>query len=198
MPTGKLPSLDPSPSQAQRDYNALRMEAMMILERCLSDENSAPFERFIEAQIAQEIPPVPLMREIAEDLHQRLQSCRQRIFDLRESILQDLKALVRIDPNHLCATQKPEYWLLHLLDECYPLVESRIAHATVETKLEVFDLMGRTQQAAVIAIRQQIMFEHLYNALMDWALALGVISARTAWRAALSEHFVQNIWINRL
>ncbi|KXK23975.1 MAG: hypothetical protein UZ15_CFX003000454 [Chloroflexi bacterium OLB15] len=198
MPTGKLPNLDPSPSQAQRDYNALRMEALMILERCLSDENSAAFERFIEAQIAQEAPPVPLMREIAEDLHQRLQSCRQRLFDLRESILHDLKTLVRIDLNSLCAGQDPEYWLLHLLDECYPAVESHIPHAPVEIKLEVFDLMGRTQEAAAIAVRQQIMFEHLYDALMDWALALGIVSARTAWRAALSEHFVQNIWINRL
>lgn len=198
MPTGKLPSLDPSPSQVQRDYNALRMEAMMILERCLTDQNSASFERFIEAQIAQEMPPVPLMREIAEDLHQRLQSCRQYLFDLRESLLQDIKTLIRLDLNSLCAPQEPEHWLMHLLDECYPLVETRIAHATVETKLEVFDLMGRTQESATIAVRQQIMFEHLYNALMDWALALGVVSARTAWRAALSEQFVQNIWINRL
>ncbi len=198
MPTGKLPSLDPSPSHAQRDYNALRMEAVLILERCLTVQNSAAFERFIEAQIAQEMPPVPLMREIAEDLHQRLQSCRQYLFDLRESLLQDLKTLIRLDLTNLCAAQETEHWLTHLLDECYPLVETRIAHATVETKLEVFDLMGRTQEAAAIAVHQQIMFEHLYQVLMDWALALGVVSARTAWRAALSEQFVQNIWINRL
>lgn len=198
MATGKLPHLDLFPSQLQRDYHALRMEATLILERCLSEEDSGLFERFIEAQIAQEIPPVALMRELADDLNQRVQSCRQRLFDLRENMSRDLKKLTGIDLNSFYTAQDLEYWLLQLMVGCYPQVESRIATAPVECKLEVFDLMTRTQETATSVVRQQAMFEHLYDALMDWTLALGAVSVRTAWQAALNDHFVQNIWMNRL
>lgn len=79
------------------DLNALRIEAMSLFERCVTDGTPARLLAFIEAQIAQDPPPVQLLREIADDLHRRLQSLRQLQFDLRAHTLHTLRESFGID-----------------------------------------------------------------------------------------------------
>src|SRR5687767_3679503 len=73
------------------ELNYLRMEAMDRFERCLTEGRSLPLESFVEEQLAQDPPRLELLREVAEDLHQRLQGLRENHFDVRGRALAALR-----------------------------------------------------------------------------------------------------------
>lgn len=54
------------------ELNYMRLEAMDLFERCLTEGKPDFLIAFIERQISQDPPRIDLLREVAEDLHQRL------------------------------------------------------------------------------------------------------------------------------
>jgi hypothetical protein len=72
------------------EINYLRLEAMELFERCLTEGRPNALEAFIEQQISRDPPLLELLREIAEDLHQRLLSLREYRSDLLDRVTRTL------------------------------------------------------------------------------------------------------------
>src|SRR5690606_25880350 len=68
------------------ELNYLRLEAMDLFERCLTEGSPACLETFIEEQLSHEPPRLELLREVGEDLHQRLLSLREYHYDVLERV----------------------------------------------------------------------------------------------------------------
>lgn len=67
--------------------NTLRLEAMELFDRSLSERKALLMEVFIEQQLSQDPPPLDLLSQIAEDVHGRLMSLRQSHFEVRDDLL---------------------------------------------------------------------------------------------------------------
>jgi hypothetical protein len=157
------------------DLNTLRIEAMSLFERCVKDGTPARLLAFIETQIAEDPPPVQLLREIADDLHRRLQSLRQLQFELRAHTLHTLRDNFGVDLAPLLPLSgfDPQMSVdvivgRLLLDGAPDEMSLRLTLETAfESSLRVTDDI--------------LMVEGLYEFLTDWATALGVHRARVSW-----------------
>ena len=67
---------------AEQDY--LRVEAMDLFERCLTEGNPLHLMNFIQEHIAQDPPHLTLLQDIADDLQQRLIALRKYHLDIHE------------------------------------------------------------------------------------------------------------------
>lgn len=169
------------------ELNYLRMEAMDLFERCLTEGNALPLEAFVERQISQTPPRVELLREIAEQLHQRLISLRENHFDLRDRTLRALRDTLRVDLSALVPLNAlGDYHLLKSDDiivelrQQYPRLteaESHIVRKALDTSMDIAAQLYRDVELTT----------HLYNYVMDWVMALSAILIRRAWTLTLSN-----------
>src|SRR5262245_38004075 len=88
-------------SLAEQHY--LRLEAMDLFERCLTEGKPDCLQAFFEQQISQEPPRLQLLRDIAEDLHQRLLSLREYHFDVRDRVMRSLHDDFKVDITPLAS-----------------------------------------------------------------------------------------------
>lgn len=160
------------PSFAYGELNALRNEAMSIFERCCKDGTPAEMLAFIEQQIAKEPPPVLLLREIAEDLHRRLQSLRQLQFELRVYTLHTLRDDFGIDLSPLLPLSGIDHQMsvdaimARLLLDGAP--DEKALRHTLETAFE----------SAASVLNDILLVESMHRFLTDWVTALSVRAAR--------------------
>lgn len=150
------------------EINYLRLEAMELFERCLTEGRPNALETFIEQQISREPPLLELLREIAEDLHQRLISLRENRSELQAKVTRTL-----IDDFNL------EISAFAMGD---PLLE-------IEKKLadqdnlseEVRKMLDKSLQTAAQLRDDIAMTERLHLYLLDWLNALNATVARRFW-----------------
>lgn len=157
------------------DLNALRIEAMSLFEHCARDGTPARLLAFIEVQIAQEPPPVQLLREIADDLHRRLQSLRQLQFELRAHTLHTLRDQFGVDLSPLLPLNgfDPQMSVDAIVGRLLPggAPDEMALRHTLETAFE----------ASLRVTDDILMVEGLYNCLIDWATALSVYTVHESW-----------------
>jgi hypothetical protein len=79
----------------------LRIEAMQLFEQCLTNGDASAMMTFIERQLVYEPPRLQLLREIADDLQQRLLSLREYHFDVRERVVSTLSESYDVDISPL-------------------------------------------------------------------------------------------------
>ncbi len=79
-------------------FQTLRLEALDLFDRCLAERKPEYLERFLERQIAQEPPPLELLSQVAEDVHQRLLTLRQRHFEVCDQLRRTLEHQYGIVP----------------------------------------------------------------------------------------------------
>src|SRR5574341_369616 len=98
------------------ELSYLRLEAMDLFERCLTEGKADYLEAFIEQQITQEPPRLQLLRDVAEDLHQRLLSLREYHFDVRDRVLRALRDDFQLDITPIAPANALENYHLLRLD----------------------------------------------------------------------------------
>lgn len=157
------------------DLNALRIEAMSLFERSMKDGTPARLLAFVEAQIALDPPPVQLLREIADDLHRRLQSLRQLQFDLRAHTLHTLHENFGIDLAPLLPVNGFDPHL------SVDVILARLLPDGAPDEMSLRHTLETTFEASLRVTDDILMVEGLYDFLIDWATALSVHSARGAW-----------------
>jgi hypothetical protein len=82
---------------ALAELSHLRLEAMHLFEQCLTNGDETPLVDFIEQQLTHDPPRVQLLRDLADDLQQRLLSLREYHFDVRERVVSTLRDSFRVD-----------------------------------------------------------------------------------------------------
>jgi hypothetical protein len=172
------------------EINALRMEAMAIYERCLTDSGLSLFERFLERQLITHPPPVALLNEISDDLFQRLQSLRQAQFEVREGLLEATAQRFHIELAELLPLRD----LDHLADMTPERVAAGMSELLpVNERLALVATLEEARGTATRLATQRALTEQLYKSVMDWATALHVVAIREHWPRH-REPIVQNVW----
>ncbi|NLE50256.1 MAG: hypothetical protein GX613_02515 [Chloroflexi bacterium] len=99
---------------ALSDVAHLRLEAMRLLEQGLRSGDMADVTQFIERQIGQDPPHLLLLRELAGDVSQRLETLRAHHTDVREQVVRMLRDGYDVDIASLSpAFERPHNASLH-------------------------------------------------------------------------------------
>lgn len=166
---------------AMAELNYLRLEAMDLFERCLTEGRTSFLELFIEEQISQDPPRLDVLRDVAGDLHQRLLSLREYRLDvvgrtaqtLRDDFGMALEPEAGAGPPGDVAPREPARTLA-LLRDLNPGLSSD-DEALVRRMLEM-----SAETAA--QLRADIhMTEALVAYISDWADGLSATTARRFW-----------------
>jgi hypothetical protein len=174
---------------AMAELNYLRLEAMDLFERCLTEGRATFLEDFIEEQISQEPPRLDVLRDVAEDLHQRLLSLREYHFDVMERTARTLSddfglnmgPAAKASADASSALLDPAQ-VLRLVRDLNPNLSSG-DEALVRRMLEMSaETAGQ--------LREDIrMTEALFGCINDWVDGLSATIARRFWNDGRSDAY---------
>lgn len=172
---------DPLWGIAFAEFNYLRMEALEILDLCLTEGNPGLLEAFVEEQMVQDPPRLDLLRELAEDIHQRLLSLRESHFEARERALHTLRSQYCIDtatllentPYRSTRNLNPDDVLRWLRQNPHnaPDVDELAVRKFLESSL---DMTTQLQHDVRLT-------EYLYEYINDWVMGLNTAMMRQYW-----------------
>ncbi len=169
------------------ELNYLRLQAMDLFERCLAEGRAHPLELFVEEQIAHEPPRLELLREVAEDLHQRLLTLREHHFDVRDRALRTLREDYKLDLSPLIPLNALDSY--HLLDLDIALTFLRQQHDDLSKQDEstLRKLLNSSLDSAAQLHRDVTMTASLYDYIIDWVMGLNATVTRRYWSETRSS-----------
>jgi hypothetical protein len=163
------------------EISYLRMEAMDLFERCLTEGSPDHLKTFIDQQILVDPPRVDLLREVADDLHLRLLSLREYHADVREQVLRTLHDDFSIDISALApANQKESYHLLKAETVFAYLVQQSPRLNSQDTAMLRKTIEASLQMSAHL-YADVVMTQDLYHYLLDWLDGLYTVNVRRLW-----------------
>lgn len=166
---------------AMAELNYLRLEAMDLFERCLTEGRPAFLEAFIEEQISQNPPRLDVLRDVAEDLHQRLLSLREYHFDVVERTAQtlsdDFGVTLKLDAHASPQGGESPLAPAHVL----PLMRNLNPSLNSGDEALVRRMLEMSAETAA-QLREDIhMAEALFMYISDWVDGLSATAARRFW-----------------
>lgn len=164
------------------ELNYLRMEAMDLFERCLTEGDSKPLEAFVHAQISQEPPRLELLREVAEDLHQRLLELHTNHYAMREQLMAVLCHEFGIEARELLPFNMLKADQQLSLDDVLEYVQQQnplATHSEMLLRRKIDDLVKLEGQLH----RDIDLTRYLYSYVMDWVMGLNAIFTQRFWAA---------------
>jgi hypothetical protein len=175
---------DPLSYLAMAELNQLRSQAFDIFDRCLAENNPAPIIAFIEKQVTDDPPHIPLLRDFADGLHQRLLSLKVYHFDVRDNVIKAFTNDYGINITPLLPANALDQY--HLLDTL-KVLEFAQAKGKDLTEKDML-MLGKLLEASVkAAARLQIeisLTTELQNMVNDWLAALNATVGRRYWSEA--------------
>lgn len=163
------------------EMNYLRLEAMDLFERCLTEGRPGFLETFVEQQISQEPPRLNLLREIAEDLHQRLLALRENHFDVRDRVLRTLRDDFKLDLSPMIPLHDLQSYHLLNLEDALGFLRAQQVSLTNQDETLLRQTLDSSLGMAAQLQRDVAMTENLYNYIMDWVMGLNATVARRYW-----------------
>jgi hypothetical protein len=167
------------------EISYLRLEAMRLFEQCLTNGDDSPLVTFIEQQIVHQPPRIQLLRDLTDDLQQRLLSLREYHFDVRERIVRTLIDTYGVDISAIAPPTK--------LNQYHHLTAERIISLVVESGTEVDEnelLILRKTIEASLQMAAQLhtdvqLTSRLYYLVSDWLEGMNATIARQHWNSTL-------------
>jgi hypothetical protein len=178
-------------SYAEQSY--LRLEAMDLFERCLTEGKPDCLEAFVEQQIVQEPPRLQLLQDIAEDLHQRLLSLREYHFDVRDRVLCALRDDFKVNIAPLVPANALESYHLIQLNEAIYSMRQQNPNLTDQDEGLLHNMLEASVEMAAQLHGDITMTEHLHRYIIDWLGGLHVLAARRSWRENSDTNPNQNL-----
>ncbi len=166
-------------SVAEQSY--LRSEAMDLFERCLTEGRLDCLQAFIEQQILLEPPRLQLLRDIAEDLHQRLLSLREYHFDVRDRVMHALRDDFKVDMTPLAPANALESYHLLSLDDAVQTIREQNANLTDQDAVLLRNMLEASVEMAAQLYGDIEMTEHLHAYILDWLNGLNAMVVRRSW-----------------
>lgn len=179
---------------AMAELNYLRMEAMDLFERCLTEGSPDFLTVFIEKQILHDPPRLELLHDIAEDLHQRLLSLREYHFDVRDRVVKMLRADFHIDLNHFAPVSTLENYHLIEIDQLLSFVNLHNPRLSLQDLAVLRQVLAASLEMAAELHEDVSMTNFLFAYVMDWADGLSVAEVRRSWLNEWEQnrtHFIQ-------
>jgi hypothetical protein len=177
------------------ELNHLRVEAMQLYEQCLTNGDDASLVDFVQRQITHEPPHLQLLRDIADDLQQRLLSLREYHFDTRERVVAALSEGYGIDITPLAPSALLERYHYLTPDEILDFARQQNPTLAADDLLLLRKMIDASLRMAA-QLRNDIEFTaRLYHLVLDWAEAISITLARQHWNSSLpQERSEQNIY----
>jgi len=163
------------------DSNYLRLEAMNLFEQCLTRGDDSLFVSFIESQLVREPTRLDLLREIADDLQQRLLSLREYHFDVRDRVVRTLNESYGIDITPLTPSTLLDQY--HFLTPDDVLTFAREKGVTLSEKDAA---LLRKMVEASVQIAAQLYDDiqltmRLHALVLDWLAGMSIAVTRQFW-----------------
>jgi hypothetical protein len=175
-----LSEFNMTPTTTFDELNALRLEALDLLDRCLTEQTTGWMEAFIEQNITRNPPPVQLLSEVAEDVHFRLLGLQQFHFDLREQAIRTLREDHGLDLHLLLPPGTLDDY--HRLDADQIVRELCMRrYLKPEDATSVRDVLRASVDNAQRVYHELRLTEHLYGYVMDWLNGLRILTAQHFW-----------------
>jgi hypothetical protein len=165
----------------------LRLEAMDLFERGLTEGCSDDLMTFVELQITQEPPRLSLLQDIAEDLHQRLLGLRESHFDVRDRVLQTLRADFQVDLSHIAPADAVDQYHLLNLDQVITYALGQNPKLNLHDQFVLRKILEASLDMAAQLNADVEMTESLFSYIMDWADGLSV---------AIARHYETHSWVS--
>lgn len=173
------------------ELNHLRVEAMNLFEQCLTSGDDAPLLAFIELQIVQDPPRLLLLRDLADDLQQRLLSLREYHFDVRDRIIRTFRESYDVDLTPLSPPNALDRYHLLTTDAVLALVQK--CNELGDNEL----LMLRKMVEASVQMAAQLnndiqLTTRLQQFVLDWLDGINATIARRYWNTPYSPQQQSN------
>lgn len=173
------------------ELNYLRLEAMDLFETCLTEGRADLLEDFIQSQILDDPPRLELLREIAEDLYERLEALRENHLEVVRRTCDFLNGefATQFDPlqysNPERVTSMRPLPVLAQLRQTNP-------ELTVSEERIVLRMLKNTACTTQRIQADICMTEGLYSYLSDWTAALTVAYTQLVWlpKDVEAQHFM--------
>lgn len=169
------------------ELNYLRLEAMDLYERCLTENKTELFEAFIEQQISNTPPRTELLREVADDLHQRLLSLREYHADVRDRIIRTLREDYQVDIASLVPSARLHRYHLLKLNQILNFVQTHNSSITALDDVILRKLLEASLEVTVQLYNDILLTERLSTYISDWLSGLNATLARRLWNTGNSS-----------
>ncbi len=167
------------------EISYLRLEAMRLFEQCLTNGDDSAMVTFIEQQIVHQPPRIQLLRDLTEDLQQRLLSLREYHFDVRERVVRTLHDNYGVDISAIAPPTKLNQYH-HLTTE---QILSLVVDAGTAVGAEELIILRKTVEASLQMAAQLFhdiqLTAHLHYLVSDWLEGMNATAARQHWNSAL-------------
>ncbi|HEX2907679.1 MAG TPA: hypothetical protein VHO69_12495 [Phototrophicaceae bacterium] len=163
------------------ELSYLRAEAMDLFERGLTEGTPDYLMGFIEEQIAQEPPRLDVLRELAEDLHQRLLGLREYHFDVRERVLRTLRDDFHIDLSLLAPANALDRYHKLELEAIIQFLHEQNPALTRNDDFLLRKMLEASLEMAAQLHEDVTMTQELFHCVMDWIDGLSATLARRFW-----------------
>lgn len=162
------------------ELNHLRTEAMNIFEQCLTNGNADAMVGFIEQQLLYRPPRLQLLRDLTDDLQQRLLSLREYHFDVRDRVVRTLSESYGVDVTSL--TPASELASYHTLTAASIL--SLVQNQTALSDQDL--LLLRKMIEASLQMASQLhhdieLTEFMHDLAVDWVNGMSIEVVKHNW-----------------
>jgi hypothetical protein len=159
----------------------LRLEAMHLFEQCLTSGDESALVTFIENQLAQEPPRIQLLRDLADDLQQRLLSLREYHFDVRDRAVRTLDEDYHIDITPLAPPALLDQYHNLTPDAILAYIDQIGGHFSDDELPLIRKMLEASLQIAAQLQNDIRLTSQLHNLVLDWLEGINVTLARQQW-----------------
>jgi hypothetical protein len=168
------------------ELNYMRLQAMDLFERCLTEGKPDSLKHFIDRQISEDPPPLPLLREVAEDLHERLMGLHEYYLETWDRTLLTLQREFGLpfDQHRLSAP-------FDRFERDSVLQSIRTANTSLNSEAEtaLHKLLDTSLETATQLRSDIAMTERLYVYISDWVAGLSATVGRRFWAEGRDDHY---------
>lgn len=175
------------------ELHYLRMEAMDIFERCLTEGRPDLLIAFVESQILHDPPRVQLLQELGDDLHCRLLALREYRFDVCERVIRALRSDFQVDLSQCVPAGSLQNYHLLSAEQLVRFVAHKNPHVLPEDLPLLHKLFEASLDMARQLHRDVAMTEELLLYVMEWSDALSVLELRGTWLNEWEQNLVNVI-----
>jgi hypothetical protein len=158
------------------DSEALLAQGRDLYERCIQLGNATLMLQFIEEQIAQQPPRTSVMRELCDELGQKLLGLQEQYFESRDRVLYLIRTRFSLDLTPLVVPKPEVYHQLPIDDLITSIIRQKPLTHEEESRLRRILKVSHVMAAQVF--NDAAITEQIWRALDEWLRALATQNAR--------------------
>lgn len=166
---------------ALAELSHLRQEAMDLFEQCLTSGNETPLVNFIELQLVHEPPRLELLRDITNDLQQRLLSLREYHFDVRDRVVRTFSESYSVDITPLTPSALLDSYHRLTTEQLFTFVRERGITLSEKDAILLHKMVDASLRMAAQLYNDIQLTSHLHQMVLDWMGGISITIARQHW-----------------